>query len=106
MIRKLRADAAAQKFADDCGRFQQIFPPGERPQLDKYMKLLETACSLYKLSFDAEQKQEIQRFLVQKVRKILFKSYYEFSNQCRNERDNACYAATNADVLCVGKRRT
>jgi len=37
------------------------------------MKLLETACSLYEASADTEQKQEIQRFLIQKVRKILLK---------------------------------
>jgi len=82
MVRKLRADAAAQKFADDCGRFKQIFPPRERSQLDKNMKLLETACSLYELSFDSEQKREIQRFLVQKVWKILLK-IYTIINDCQ-----------------------
>ena len=73
MVRKLRADAASQKFADDCCRLKQIFPPRDRSQLDKYMKLLEMACSLYEASADTEQKQEIQRFLIQKVRKILLK---------------------------------
>ena len=70
MVRKLRADAASRKFADDGGRFRQIFPPRERSQLDKYAKLLETACSFYEPSLETERQQEVQRFLVQKVRKI------------------------------------
>ena len=97
MVRKLRADAAAQKFADDCGRFRQVFPPRERSHLDKYVKLLETACSLYELSFDAEQKQEIQRFLVRKVN--LCGKYRRNSTRCRRlsqigivVEETVCYA--------------
>jgi len=71
MVRMLRADASGQTFADDCGRFKQIFPPRDRSQVDRYVKLLATACDLYEPSFETEQKQEVQRFLVQKVKSII-----------------------------------
>jgi len=65
MVRKLKAGAAGLKFA---GRLKQIFPPRERTALDKYIRLLETACSLYESNLETlEQKQEIQKFLVRKV---------------------------------------
>jgi len=73
MVRKLRSDAVAQKFSDDCGRLKQIFPPRERTQLVKYTKLLETACSLYEPSIEADQRQELRRFLFQKVPEMLTK---------------------------------
>jgi len=78
MVRKLRSDAADQRFTCDCGRLKQIFPPPpprhtrdrdkdrDRALLEKYLKLLQTACSLYQLPASSET-HEVQRFLVRKV---------------------------------------
>jgi len=56
---------------------KQIFPPRDRSQLAKYIKLLETSCGLYEPGLLAEQKQELQRFVVQKVYWHILLKYWQ-----------------------------
>jgi len=98
MLRKLRADAAGRKFAEDCGKLKQIFPPREQSQLDRYMKLLETACSLYEPGLETEQKHEVRRFLVQKVRKQN-NDYRAFGTKETQESTILCFPSLNTILV-------